>query len=399
VNVEFNPWSPDFRADPYPHYTRLRTHDPVHFVEHPGMWVLTRYADVAAVLRDERFSSRRALFERILATLPDGQVPPILSRATRTMLFSDPPDHTRLRNLVNKAFTPRVVEGLRPRLERIVAELIDAVGANGRMDLIEDVALPLPIIAIAELLGVPAADRAMLKQWSDDIAVIVDGTIALDRLEALDRGARGLEVYLRGVFAERRAHPRDDLVSGLVMAREHGDVLSEEELLGTCMLLLVAGHETTVNLIGNGMLALLRHPEAMARLRDDRSLSSAAIEELLRYDSPVQLVTRTAREDLEIGGKRIAKGQEVVLVLGAANRDPARFVEPDRLDLARVDNRHLAFGHGIHFCLGAPLARLEAQITIGALLRRLPRLHLVTAAVEWSDGFVLRGLKALPLAF
>ncbi len=397
--MEFNPASPEFRADPYPFYARLRTHDPVHFVEAGEMWVLTRYADVTAALRDDRFSSRRALFDRLLAMAPQGQIPASLTRLMRTMIFMDPPDQARLRTLVSKAFTPRVVEALRPRIEAIVTELLAPHLDAGRLELIADLAFPLPVVVIAELLGMPAEDRGQLKRWSDDLAVLVDRTMLLERLGPAERSAGELEEYLRGLFADRRARPRNDLISGLLSAQEHGEVLSEDELLGTCVLLLAAGHETTVNLIGNGMLALLRHPEELAKLRRDPSLVRSAIEELLRYDIPVQLVHRSVRGEVRIGGKVIRAGQEAVLVLGAANRDPMRFAEPDRLDLARPDNRHLAFGHGLHFCLGAPLARLEGQVAFETLLARLPGLRLVSDRVEWRDGFVLRGLKAVPLAF
>ena len=397
MELEFNPFSPEFQADPYPLYHRLRAEDPVHYVELPGLelmglWLLTRHADVTAVLRDERFSARKQLMSIVESSVA---VRPL----TSSMLVVDPPDHTRMRLLVTKAFTPRVIEGLRPRIQQIVDALLDAAAANGTMDLIGDLAYPLPVTLIAELLGVPAEDHERFKRWSDDIAVLADGTLVLAGLAQAERSMVELETYLTAVFAERRARPREDLISALVAAREQEQVLSEAELFATCVLLLVAGNETTTNLIGNGMLALLRHPAELALLRRQPGLIRSAIEELLRYDSPVQLTSRTPTVDVEIGDKLIRAGQEVDLVLGAANRDSEAFVEPDRLDITRADNRHVSFGHGIHFCLGAPLARLEGQIAIQTLARRFPDLHLATEAPEWRPGLVLHGLKSLPVTF
>ncbi len=395
--VEFNPFLPEFVADPYPFYARLRTEEPVH--QSPmGLWVLTRYDDVARVLRDPRFG-RKGFDELVDARF--GTEPGQPGLAT-SMLFRDPPDHTRLRTLVSKAFTPRVIEGLRPHIQQIVDGLLDRVRDGRRMDLIADLAFPLPVIVISEMLGVPAADRDRFRQWSLDVARSLDAIALPVGPEVIERGnaaRRALADYFRGLIAERRQRPQADLLTGLIAAEEQGDTLSQPELLATCVLLLVAGHETTVNLIGNGMLALLRHPAELRKLSAEPALLPSAVEELLRWDSPVQRTGRIAATDVELGGTLIPKGALVSAVLGAANRDPAHFPEPDRLDLARPDNRHLAFGWGIHFCLGAPLARVEGQIAIGALARRLPGLALATDRPEWRESSALRGLRALPVTF
>jgi len=393
---------PALVADPYPFYRMLRQSNPVFRLPigdaaGPGAWLLTRYADVQAVLRDGRFSvdRRRARLIRDNADrLPlRGAIGE--EGGLRTMLVMDPPDHTRVRGLVSKAFTPRRVAALRPRIGQIVAELLDAAAQQGGMDVIADFAAPLPAIVIAELLGVPAGDHRLFKQWSSQLVAAVGN--AIDGREQFETAMAHLLEYLRGVIAERRRAPADDLISAMIEAQEERDALSDVELLATSNLLLLAGHETTTNLIGNGTLALLRHPEELARLRGDASLLHAAIEELLRYDSPVQATVRVATEDLEIGGQKIAAEAIVITGLGAANRDPAVFAEPDRLDLGRADNHHLSLGLGVHFCLGASLARLEAELAFGALLERLPRLALASEALSYRPNLVLRGLNALPV--
>jgi pimeloyl-[acyl-carrier protein] synthase len=394
MDVTFNPFSSDFRADPYPVLDALRTHDPVHFIDLPGLWFLTRYDDVVAALHDPRLSA-----ERFQLTLPEMQSSALISSLSTMMLLRDPPHHTRLRTLVSKAFTPRVVENLRPRIQEIIDALIDAVQPAGRMEFMQDLAAPLPVVVIAQLLGIPVEDRAQFKRWSDALLVIADGTLAPAGFADAERSAAEFKDYLGGVIARRRNHPSDDLISSLLAAQEHEDRLTADELFSTCVLLLIAGHETTTNLIGNGMLALLRHPDQLVLLRDNPALIRSAIEELLRYESPVQLTSRVARDDFEIRGKPIRKGQEVCCGLAAANRDPEQFAEPDRLAVTRADNHHVAFGHGLHFCLGAPLARLEGQIAMLTLLRRLPGLRLATDSVEWREGIMMRSLKALPLRF
>jgi len=326
-------------------------------------------------------------------------VPPGLGLS---MLDRDPPDHTRLRGLVSKAFTPKALESLRPRIQQIVDGLLDQIERRGEMDLIEEFAYPLPVIVICEMLGVPVEDHERFKHWGLDIARGLDAIMLPPDSEVGKRsvsGRRALAEYFRALIAERRAAPRDDMLSALIAAEEAGDKLSEEELLASCILLLVAGHETTVNLIGNGTLALLKHPEQLRRLRENPGLIGSAVEELLRYDGPVQRTARIPSEDLVIGGKTIPKGEMVMPFLGAANRDPAQFPDPDRLDITRTDNRHIAFGMGIHFCLGAPLARMEGQIAISTLLRRLPKLALASQRPEHRQSLTLRGLVSLPVAF
>jgi len=392
----FNPMDPEFLADPYPTYHRLRAEDPVHYSP-LGFWVLTRYEDVAAVLRDARFIKEplaALVAARFGAEVPRG--------VGLSMLDRDPPDHTRLRSLVSKAFTPRVVEGLRPRIQEIVDGLIARAEAAGSMDLIEEFAYPIPVNVICEMMGVPVQDHERFKGWSLDIARGLDSIWLPPDSEIPRRSAaarHAISDYFRELIAQRRASPRGDLLSALIAAEEAGDKLNEEELLATCILILIAGHETTVNLIGNGVLALLRNPEELRRLRATPALITTAVEELLRYDGPVQRTARVASDDATIGGHTIRKGEMVMPFIGAADRDPAHFPEPDRLDLARADNRHIAFGWGIHFCLGAPLARAEGQIAINTLVRRLPRLAFVNDTVEYRQSLTLRGLKALPVKF
>jgi pimeloyl-[acyl-carrier protein] synthase len=392
----FDPLMPEFHANPYPFYRALQEEDPVHHSP-LGIWVCTRYDDAVMVLRDPRFGREgmARLMEARLGLTQDA------SRA-RDMLFQDPPDHTRLRALVSRAFTPRVVEVMRPHIQEIVDGLLDRVAEGRAMDVIEDLAYPLPVRVICEMLGVPASDQDVFKQWSTDIARSLDAGILPADSEVLPRGrdARGaLASYFRSLIARRRKDPKPDLLSGLIAAEEEGNKLSEAELVSTCMLLLIAGHETTVNLIGNGLLALLQHPDELRALREDPALIPTAVEELLRFDGPVQRTGRMTTAEVEIGGKLIPKDSVVVSVIGAANRDPAHFADPDRLDVSRKENRHIAFGFGIHFCLGAPLARLEGQIALGTVVRRLPRLELVSAAPEWRESSTLRGLKTLPVTF
>jgi len=393
--VTFNPMDPEFVADPYPTYRRLRTEDPVH--QNPlGFWVLTRYEDVMATLRDAR-----AVKEPIAAFVAArfGAAVPAIGFS---MLDRDPPDHTRLRGLVSKAFTPKMVERLRSEVQAIVDGLLDAVEGAGTMDLIEQFAYPLPVTVICQMLGVPVKDRERFKQWGLDIARGLDAIMLPPDSEVARRSVasrQALTAYFRELIAERRATPRADVLSDLIAAEEAGDRLSEPELLATCMLLLIAGHETTVNLIGNGTLALLRHPDQLRLLRERPGLIGTAVEELLRFDGPVQRTARIPSEDITIDGRTIPKGELVMPFIGAADRDPAQFPEPDRLDITRTDNRHVAFGLGIHFCLGAPLARVEGQIAINTLLRRMPRLALATERPVFRQSLTLRGLESLEVSF
>jgi len=389
-------------ANPYPLYHRLREEDPVHWDEDLQTWVLTRYQDVEALLHDPRLSSNRVAHLRNLKSpsVPESTRQELQTTVSMWMLFTDPPDHKRLRNLVNKAFTPRMVENLRPHIVEIVDELLAAAASAGRLDIIKDFAYPLPAIVIAEMLGISREDRGMVKRWSDDLAVMLGGTGSeLSNAEGAARSIRQFSGYLQAIVDDRRQHPREDLITGLLKAEEQGSLLSHDELLANCALLVFAGHETTTNLIGNGVLALLRHPDQLRRLQSDGELIKSGVEELLRFDSPVQATNRSIMEDFQLAGRTLQKGQDVLLLLGAANHDPARFPSPDTLDLGRSDNHHGAFAFGPHYCLGAPLARLEAQIAIPALLEKFPDLQLASHEVAWRDNFVLRGLKSLPVTF
>jgi cytochrome P450 len=314
------------------------------------------------------------------------------------MLFLDPPDHDRLRRLANKAFTPRAVERLVPRIHEVVAELLDRAEELGEFDVVADVAYPLPVTVISEMLGVPEGDRDALRRWSLDLIYTLDPMLSVETLARAQRAGAEFRAYLRDLIADRRAHLGDDLLSGLIQAEDEGRQLTPQELVATCVLLLVAGHETTSSFIGNGMLALLRDPGQYARLHDDPGLMRSAGEELLRFDSPVQLTGRLVLRDTEIAGQRVEAGQDVVALVGAANRDPEAFDEPDRLDLGRPDNRHLAFGGGIHFCLGAPLARVEGGTAIASLVGRFGSLELVDPEPAWRDTVTLRALRSLPVA-
>ncbi len=388
--LTYDPFEPAVHDDPYPTYHALRAADPVHRSELMDMWVLTRHRDIAFVLRDPRFSVDRREW--------DGTPPPADGELTQSMLSLDPPDHTRLRTLVSRAFTPRVVERLRPLATTLVDEALDRAAHAGGLELVEDLAYPLPVAVIAHLLGVPREDWPRFRAWSRLLVGSLDPTVARDpdRMGPARAAERALHAYLEGVVAERLAEPRDDLISALVAPADGAPAMRGKELLLMLALLLVAGHETTVNLIGNGVLALLRHPDQLALLRARPELVEQAVEELLRWDSPVQLTGRLATSDVEVGGRTVRTGELALTVLGAANRDPEVFTDPDRLDLTRPPGPHLAFGRGIHFCLGAPLARLEGQVAIAALVGRFPGLH-EAGEPERSETITMRGLRRLPL--
>jgi cytochrome P450 PksS len=399
--MQVNIASPEFKANPYPFYARLRAEEPVYRVTLPDRqpaWLVTRYDDVAAVLRDERFAKDRvnALTPQQLAAQP--WMPSFFKPLMRNMLDLDAPDHTRLRGLVSKAFTPRLVEQMRDRVQALTDQLLDTALARGRFDLVRDYALPVPTTVIAEMLGVPVEDRHGFQRWSNTLVSV--GSSRWGVFLAIPSVWRFLR-YTRKLIKARRAKPRDDLVSALIQAEEAGQQLSEDELVAMIVLLLIAGHETTVNLIGNGTLALLEHPEQREKLRNDPALIRSAVEELLRFGSPVEMATeRYAREDVTIAGVTIPRGGLVFAVIASANRDERQFSNPDKLDITREPNKHLAFGLGAHYCLGAALARMEGQIAISTLLRRAPGLRLAVepVALRWRPGLVLRGLKALPVA-
>src|SRR5262245_28187538 len=397
--------SPAFKADPFPFYARLRAEAPVYRIALPTRetaWLLTRYDDVALALKDERFVKDPSAAMSPEQADAQPWFRKMFKALKRNMLDLDPPDHTRLRALVQKAFTPRLVEQMRPRVEALTNEFLDhaldrAGGRGGRFDLIRDYALPLPTTIIAEMLGVPVSDRHHVQRWSK--ALISAAASGWRMMQAVPNAWAFLR-YLRGIVKKRRARPQNDLVSALASAEEAGDKLSEDELLAMVFLLLVAGHETTVNLIGNGTLTLLQHPAELARLRADPSIIKPAIEELLRFASPVETSTeRYAREDVTLHGVTIPRGEMVFPVILSANRDERVFADPDALNLTREPNRHLSFGLGHHFCLGAPLARLEGQIAVTTLLRRVPELRLAvrTDALRWRPGLIVRGLQALPV--
>jgi len=393
---------PEVRSDPYPFYARLRSQDPVHWDESLGFWVLTRYTDIASVYSDPRFSRAQGLkrgFER-LSPQEQHIAEPVFHSFSRTVFYTDPPYHTHLRGLVNSAFTPLAVEGMRPYVQRTVHDLLDSVQGQGGMDAIQALAHPLPILVITQMLGLPAEERGRFKAWSDDLFAIL-GSVphAPELMERAASSLAELTAYLTGLSRARRREPTQDLLSALVQVVDQGERLTEEELVANVTILLSAGHETTSNLIGNGLLALLRNPEQAQKLREQPALVSSAVEEMMRYDNPVQIAYRSAAADVEIGGKYIRSGQLINSVLAAGNRDPERYSDPDRFDIARDEGRHLGLGLGIHFCLGAPLLRLEAQIAFETLLRRFPELRLATDTWEWQELPIFRGVKSLPVAF
>jgi cytochrome P450 len=396
TELDYNPFLPEFRRDPYPFYERMRNAEPVHW-NPPGIWVLTRHEDAVGMLRHPGMSSDFRNSELYLVFREMQGIDPATEREP-SMLFRDPPDHTRLRGLVTKAFTAKRIEDLRPRMERIVDELLDAALARGEMDVVADLAYPLPVTVICEMLGVPEADHHRFHAWSADLVVTLDPMVPPDVMARAVVAGEAFDAYFADLIAKRRRDPRDDLLSALIAAEEEGGRLRQDELLTQLVLLLVAGHETTVNLISNGTLALLQHPDQLRRLRDDPGLIRSGVEELLRYYSPVQLTGRIPMEDMEIGGVPVRRGQQVVALVGAANRDPAQFDDPDRLDLSREPNHHIAFGGGIHRCLGAALARAEGQVALGALVRRTASIEPLSHEPTWKETITLRGLASLAVA-
>jgi cytochrome P450 len=400
--LAFNPFDPGFRVDPYPTYRRLLAEDPVHRTPF-GMLALSRYRDCAAILRDPRTSSDASnsnMYKAFMAGRDPEEVFGALA-GMRPFLFMDPPDHTRLRGLVQKAFTPKTVENLRPRIQELVDDLMAPVMERGSMEVIEDLAYPLPVRVITEMLGVPLEDHDTFKGWSRELAGALDPDFATPDAVAQrrERAASAFVDYFQALIAERRRDPQDDLLTALITAEDEGHKLSEKELLSTLILLLVAGHETTVNLIANGVLTLCRNPDQLRRLRQDPSLVRTAVEEVLRFDPPVQFTARVALEDIDIDGTTLGKGDQAIVLVAAANRDPEQFDHPDMFDVGRQDNRHLSFGLGAHFCLGAPLARVEGQLALGAVATRLDDLALAVDQPEYKTNIVLRGLASLPVAY
>ncbi|HSL44079.1 MAG TPA: cytochrome P450 [Anaerolineales bacterium] len=416
----------DIRANPYPFYEQLRNHDPIHWDEELGFWVFTRYADIDALYTDERFSRAQGLM-RSFQRLPEGEqqiARPVFQSFSKTVFYADPPYHTHLRGLMNHAFTPRRVERLRPYVQKVIDELLDAAQSKPEPDIIHELAYPLPVMVIAELLGLPVSDRVHFKKWSDDLFAIL-GTVRHKSADVLEQAAQSfyeMTQYVADLSRKRRMDPQDDLLTALlsfteesgscphyddsvsahragqlVREKERAHTLTEEELMANINILLSTGHETTTHLIGNGLLALLQHPEQLRKLQAQPALLASAIEEMLRYDSPVQITYRSTLQDATIGGKRICKGDLVNTILGSANRDPERFSEPDQFDITRSQGRHLGFGVGIHFCIGAPLVRLEAEIVFETILRRFPRIRLATETVQWQEHPIFRGLKSLPV--
>ncbi|MBR1125336.1 cytochrome P450 [Bradyrhizobium lablabi] len=397
----FDPLSPEFIRNPYPHYERLRATDPIHLTQH-GMYLASRHADITVVLRDKRFGKDYP--ERIKRRYgPDVMKEPVFRNFALTMLQQDPPDHTRLRGLVAKAFTARRVEDMRPQIQRIVDENLDRIIPQGKMDLIEDFAYRLPVTVICDMLGIPMEHREMFYTGARNSGRILEPVpMTPEEIKQSNAGQAMIKMYFDQLFDIRRKNPGDDLTTQLLHAEEAGDKLSNDELYANIILLFGAGHETTVNLIGNGLLALFRNPDQLALLKAKPELITNAIEEFLRYDSSVQMTGRVTLEDIEdLGGKPIPKGESVLCLLGSANHDPSVYPDhPERLDITRPNVKPLSFGGGIHFCLGAQLARIEAEVAINTLLRRIPDLRLDDAEnPEWRPTFVLRGLKRLPASW
>lgn len=408
--VDYNPRLPMVNADPYPIFRRLREEDPVHWNDVLRGWVLTRYEDVRAALRDAQYSADRITpFVRHMARTGRGDVEGFGATLSLWSVFRDPPDHTRLRGLMNKGFTPRMVESMRPRIQAIVDQLLDAIGDRGagRFDLIRDFAFPLPATVIGAMLGLELDRLEQVKGWSDDLATFV-GTSQMtpDKYARAKRGLDGLVGYFRAAVGQRRARGphrpapgAPDVIGALIAAEEDGTRLSEQELIATCIFLLFAGHETTTNLIGSGLWLLLRHADQLERLRADPTLVRSMVEEVLRYEGPSGAAVRIAAQDIALGGKQIRKGDRIFAMINAADRDPAVFAEPERFDIGRDDSRHLAFGLGMHFCVGAPLARLEGQIAFETLLRRIPEMALDMGEPAWSDSLILRGIMSIPIRY
>ncbi|HSS21529.1 MAG TPA: cytochrome P450 [Pyrinomonadaceae bacterium] len=389
---------PEVLANPYPLYARLRSEAPVLWDPYLHAWVVTRYSDVIKVLH--HFSANRTPTPEQFAAMGLAELKPLAQVMVKQMLFMDAPDHTRLRSLASTAFTPARVEALRSHIREILDNLLEPLLKAGEMDVIADLAAPLPAIVTAEMMGLPIADAIQLKDWSADFAEVLGNfQHNPDRSQRTLKCVEDMTAYFRDAIADVRANPRDGLIHALLTAEIDGDTLTEEEIVANCIVTMVGGQETTTNLIGNGLLTLIRNPEEFERLKNDLRLIPSAVEELLRYESPSQHTARICPEDTEIGGELIRKGQAVIAVMGAGNRDPERFPEPDRLDLSRTDNRHLAFGWASHFCFGAPLARIEGQLAFAAIAQRTSNLRIEPGPTVWRDNLGLRGLTSLRVTF
>ncbi|HEY1354229.1 MAG TPA: cytochrome P450 [Ktedonobacteraceae bacterium] len=396
----FNLMEPEVFADPYALYDQLYSYGPIYWDDYLKGWVCTGYEVVHTALRIPQVSNHRVVTIEELEELGLSDLAPLYTPLLEQLIFIDPPKHTRLRNLMGKVFTPRKVDLMKDYLQRLVDLMLADVYERGQMDVIAQIAFPLPLRVISELLGVPVEDHQQLKKWSDDYAAMLGSFQYIpDNPEEILQSLNEMSAYFLNIIREYRQHPKDNLLSDLIIAQEQGSALDNDELIANCIFLLAAAHETTTNLIGNGMLTLLRYPDQLELLQGDRSLMESAIEEMLRYESPAQYISRKAGEDFVLGGKQIKKGQPLLLVLGAANRDPTRFADPTRFDIRRESNKHVAFGHGAHFCFGAPLARLEAHIAFTTMLDRLPDMQLATGDVVWRTNMNLRGLAALPVTF
>ncbi|MBD1373079.1 cytochrome P450 [Hazenella sp. IB182357] len=402
--VVFDITSPEYRKDPYPVYAHFREHDPVHYFTFKGFqeevpsWLITRYDDCVALLRDNRLTKDvNNIFSK--EDLQKRSEDRDLAFLSEHMLMKDPPDHTRLRSLVHQVFTPRMIENLRTRIEEIADQLLDEMEKKSTGELLSDFAFPLPIIVISEMMGIPPEKREQFRIWSN---ALIDESNDESKIKDTQLKMKAFKNYIGELIKARREHPTDDVISGLVQAEENGEKLSEEELFSMLFLLIIAGHETTVNLIANGTLALLKHPDQFKRLKEQPELIGTAVEELLRFTNPVQITTqRWANEDFVFHGQPIKKGDGVWIAIGSANRDPAQFEKPEKLDIGRTPNRHIAFGFGIHFCLGAPLARLEGQIALNALFKRFPHMELAIEEdqIKWRNASIFRGLVELPVRF
>lgn len=401
VSIDFS--DPVIQADPYSIYAGLRRDNPVVWNERT--WLISRYGDITTLLADPRMSSART--DQTFAVLPPDvqeEMTPMRTIMTSRMLLSDPPKHTRLKNIVNKAFTPRMIESRRERIQQICHMFIDRVADKGQMDVMEDIASPLPGWAIADILGIPADEQGFFTRWARDQVRIYDraGVSPADRVNVMRQGQASMlemRAYLEGVINARRAEPRDDLISELLAAESEGDRLSQDELFAMCVALLVGGNNSTAHLIGNAVLTLIRHPEALAQILADPALIRPAVEEVMRYESPVQATSRIVKEDMEFLGQQFAAGQGIVVLFGSANRDPDQFSDPDRFDITRQPNRHLTFAHGPHFCLGASIARTVAQVGILATIQRCADMKLQDERIEWLEGFAFRGPKTLNVTF